>query len=189
MKWSERAAVRERHRRSRRWPAGAAGIIILSDRDTTVIAAVAGQAGRVQVSRDEAAARTGGIPLVVEVPQAAIIARFPQAQGVFDQLNAAGEMTVLPMGGWEATVMAVDTVLGTATAPNVVGILEGTDPILKHEYVVFSAHMDHIGISAGQARQHQQRRGRRRLRHGRRRRTGRGVHAGSAPPPSGRSSS
>ncbi|HOX20139.1 MAG TPA: M28 family peptidase [Gemmatimonadales bacterium] len=129
--------------------AGAAGIIALSDRDTTVIAALAGQAGRVQVSRDEAAARTGGIPLVVEVPQAAIIARFPQAQGVFDQLNGAGEMTVLPMSGWEATVMASDTVLGTATAPNVVGILEGTDPTLKHEYVVFSAHMDHIGISPG----------------------------------------
>ena len=32
------------------------------------------------------------------------------------------------------------------SAPNVAGILEGSDPILKEEYVVFSAHMDHIGI-------------------------------------------
>jgi hypothetical protein len=33
----------------------------------------------------------------------------------------------------------------TATAPNVVGILEGSDPELKNEYIVFSAHMDHLG--------------------------------------------
>jgi len=31
---------------------------------------------------------------------------------------------------------------------NVVGILEGADPVLKNEYVVMSAHLDHIGLSA-----------------------------------------
>jgi Zn-dependent M28 family amino/carboxypeptidase len=31
---------------------------------------------------------------------------------------------------------------------NVVGILEGADPVLKNEYVVVSAHLDHIGLSA-----------------------------------------
>jgi hypothetical protein len=33
-------------------------------------------------------------------------------------------------------------------AENVVGILEGSDPVLKNEYVVMSAHLDHIGLSA-----------------------------------------
>jgi Zn-dependent M28 family amino/carboxypeptidase len=33
-------------------------------------------------------------------------------------------------------------------APNVVGILEGSDPNLKNEYVVYSAHWDHLGIGA-----------------------------------------
>jgi len=33
---------------------------------------------------------------------------------------------------------------------NVVGILEGSDPVLKNEYVVISAHLDHIGLSAPQ---------------------------------------
>ncbi|HET6978593.1 MAG TPA: M28 family peptidase [Pyrinomonadaceae bacterium] len=33
-------------------------------------------------------------------------------------------------------------------APNVVGILEGSDPTLKNEYVVYSAHWDHLGIGA-----------------------------------------
>jgi Zn-dependent M28 family amino/carboxypeptidase len=32
------------------------------------------------------------------------------------------------------------------TAPNAVGIVEGSDPVLRDQYVVFSAHMDHIGI-------------------------------------------
>jgi len=34
------------------------------------------------------------------------------------------------------------------TAPNVVGMLEGSDPALKDEYIVLSAHMDHVGIGA-----------------------------------------
>ncbi len=33
-----------------------------------------------------------------------------------------------------------------ASAYNVVGVLEGTDPILKKEYIIISAHYDHIGI-------------------------------------------
>lgn len=33
------------------------------------------------------------------------------------------------------------------TSPNVVALLEGSDPELKKEYVVYSAHTDHIGIA------------------------------------------
>ncbi|MBU2979830.1 M28 family metallopeptidase [Alteromonas sp. C1M14] len=33
------------------------------------------------------------------------------------------------------------------SSPNVVGMIEGTDPVLKNEYVVFSAHSDHIGFA------------------------------------------
>lgn len=33
---------------------------------------------------------------------------------------------------------------------NIVGVLEGTDPVLKNEYVVLSAHYDHIGIEKKQ---------------------------------------
>ena len=34
-----------------------------------------------------------------------------------------------------------------AHGENVIGILEGSDPVLKNEYVVISAHLDHIGFS------------------------------------------
>ena len=43
-----------------------------------------------------------------------------------------------------------DTITSSLTAPNTVGILEGSDPKLKNEYIVYSAHMDHIGITPGQ---------------------------------------
>jgi hypothetical protein len=45
------------------------------------------------------------------------------------------------------TVAARDETVSTATAPNVVAMFEGTDSVLKHEYVIFSAHMDHIGTA------------------------------------------
>ncbi|MFP5354282.1 MAG: M28 family peptidase [Gemmatimonadota bacterium] len=34
------------------------------------------------------------------------------------------------------------------SAPNVAAILEESDPALRHEYIVFSAHMDHVGTNA-----------------------------------------
>jgi Zn-dependent M28 family amino/carboxypeptidase len=38
-----------------------------------------------------------------------------------------------------------EQVLEQASAPNTIGILEGSDPRLKNEYLVYSAHMDHVG--------------------------------------------
>jgi len=37
----------------------------------------------------------------------------------------------------------------TIAERNVIGIIEGTDPALKDEYIVLSAHFDHIGIRKG----------------------------------------
>ena len=34
------------------------------------------------------------------------------------------------------------------SAPNTVGILPGTDPVLRDEYIVVSAHMDHVGVNS-----------------------------------------
>ena len=45
-------------------------------------------------------------------------------------------------------------------------MVKGSDPVLKNEYVVISAHLDHIGLTGRDSsrRQHQQRRRRRWLR-------------------------
>ena len=34
---------------------------------------------------------------------------------------------------------------------NVIGIVEGTDPDLKHEYIIYSAHYDHVGVGTPDA--------------------------------------
>jgi len=44
-----------------------------------------------------------------------------------------------------------EIIIAKDSAPNTIGILEGTDPKLKHEYVLFTAHMDHIGVTPGAA--------------------------------------
>ena len=41
---------------------------------------------------------------------------------------------------------------GDSRPPNVVGILEGSNPALAGTYIVFSAHMDHVGVGAPDAR-------------------------------------
>ncbi len=54
----------------------------------------------------------------------------------------------LPAFAMNATVHAVTVI--TQDAPigtqNVVGLLEGSDPALKREYLVISAHLDHLGV-------------------------------------------
>lgn len=42
--------------------------------------------------------------------------------------------------------MAKQSVLRDLVGHNVVGLIEGSDPRLKNEYVIFSAHLDHLGI-------------------------------------------
>jgi Zn-dependent M28 family amino/carboxypeptidase len=65
----------------------------------------------------------------------------------FDALKrraATREFTPVPLG---ATVsMTLHNKLRTIDSRNVVATLEGSDPKLKNEYVVYSAHWDHLGI-------------------------------------------
>ncbi|WP_299443045.1 M28 family peptidase [uncultured Aquimarina sp.] len=47
-----------------------------------------------------------------------------------------------------ATVTIEGIKEGTVISQNVVGMVEGTDPKLKDEYIIYSAHYDHVGIGA-----------------------------------------
>lgn len=62
-----------------------------------------------------------------------------------DALDAAeaGMPLSTPLGT-EAT-LAQNTAHESISSPNVVGIVRGSDPLLKNEYVVFTAHLDHVG--------------------------------------------
>ena len=75
-------------------------------------------------------------------------------------LHAAGEdpaallapgaaPAVRPLAGVTATVDVRRTMDREASGPNVIGVLEGSDPALKSQYVFFTGHMDHIGTTGG----------------------------------------
>jgi len=91
--------------------------------------------------------RLVGPPVLLAVRAASlqpVLARLGQ------DLIAAQNATSLeakPLAGAQLHVHARMQSQDHSSAPNVVGILEGSDPTLKNEYVVFSAHMDHIGVA------------------------------------------
>jgi peptidase M28-like protein len=58
---------------------------------------------------------------------------------------AGNELSLIEVPDLELTYSPRIEVLRSQGAPNVVGILEGSDPVLKDEYLVYSAHMDHVG--------------------------------------------
>lgn len=60
----------------------------------------------------------------------------------------AGKMTSAALKASAKIKRVSDFDLNTViNSPNVVAVLEGTDPKLKHEYVFATAHLDHVGVS------------------------------------------
>ncbi len=81
--------------------------------------------------------------------QASVLADLLRRHG-FDpalaQADPSRPLTVVKLDGVELGITVDYKVVERLSAPNVVGILEGSDPQLKNEYVVYSAHMDHVGV-------------------------------------------
>ncbi len=67
------------------------------------------------------------------------------ARYVADQFRTFGLTPGGDRGSWLLRTPTSDS-LGP---PNTIGLLEGSDPKLKHEYLVIVAHMDHIGTGRG----------------------------------------
>src|SRR6266851_1239273 len=93
------------------------------------------------------------IPAVFVVRTATAGALFAQGGASLDSLRAWGDrpLAARPLTDVTLEVDVRAQVLQQTSAPNTIGILEGGDPTLKKEYVLFTAHMDHIGTpSAGE---------------------------------------
>ena len=74
---------------------------------------------------------------------------FEDAPVALDDIYAQLENDEIPTGfelDAEAS-LSYTTTHEDISSPNVVGLLEGSDPELKNEYVVYTAHSDHLGIS------------------------------------------
>ena len=84
---------------------------------------------------------------------------------VFEGAAAGAKLESFALNAEKKIAIQTAVTKTPGSTQNVIGMIEGRDPVLKNEYVVISAHLDHIGFAAagGRRRHHQQRRRRRRI--------------------------
>lgn len=68
-------------------------------------------------------------------------------QQIFEK-HANGETGSFDLG--LTATLARKSVQRKVSSANVIGVLHGSDPVLRNEYVIYSAHLDHIGIREGE---------------------------------------
>ena len=117
-------------------------LLLVSNRDTSLWRGGIANQGRERVTIDESA--TTPAP-AIEIQQR-VLAGLPGVN--FDSLRADTAISVVESAGLTARIDLQEQLLDRALAPNVIGIVEGTDAKLRNEYVIYSAHMDHVGIGA-----------------------------------------
>lgn len=128
-----RAAARE---------AGATALVVVTAPDFPM------QTFRMLAARSRAAQRRipGGAEIpVIYLTHAAAAGIAAQAGVDVASLNRSPTAPV-PLQGIDAHFAATAVNLDEGRAPNVVAVLRGSDPTLSDEYVVLSAHMDHVGV-------------------------------------------
>ncbi|HEV8125696.1 MAG TPA: M20/M25/M40 family metallo-hydrolase [Gemmatimonadales bacterium] len=127
---------------------GARVLVIISNRDSTQFKSELASRQRKSVSFGSG---NHAGPLVIEVREQAVTDVVPEAAQDFERMRNAETIVIQPMPEWSGTLAINQQNLSATSAPNTIGILEGSDPQLRNEYVVYSAHMDHIGITPGKA--------------------------------------
>ncbi|WP_029937189.1 M20/M25/M40 family metallo-hydrolase [Sphingomonas sp. UNC305MFCol5.2] len=89
-----------------------------------------------------------GAPVVGTVGQAGAEKLFAGSRIKWRDVLAADRRGIrMPSGPLVGTLrVAASTRVATTRSSNVVGVLEGSDPALRNQYVVVSAHLDHVGV-------------------------------------------
>ncbi len=118
--------------------AGAA-LVILSVNSDSAFEQLRGQGAGI------ATAESVGWPAVIAIRESALIAQVPEVAASIEAARTTAEVRVVPAPGWTATAAMAYSRDERSEVPNVVGIVRGTDPALRDEYVAISAHFDHVG--------------------------------------------
>jgi hypothetical protein len=141
------ARVRNRAERQRLFGWHPAGVIVLTSAPDSGWTAVVERSIR-PLLRDPG--RRIGPPIVITVRTASlapVLTRLGADSAAVQQAAQAGAaLEARSLGGAQLHVHGRIRAVERSSAPNAVGILEGSDPVLKREYVVLSAHMDHVGV-------------------------------------------
>ena len=143
------------HSRAQAWEtfrvAGAVGMIIFAGSPAVDAAFMRGVANRLapQLTLDEQALDSQrGNQLSLSWNAARAERLFAGAPERYAALAARAD-SGLPLPHFPLPVRLrsrVALVTGSLISDNVVGLLEGSDPVLRNEYVVLTAHLDHVGI-------------------------------------------
>lgn len=72
---------------------------------------------------------------------------FPNSASVLDASLPTDGMTITPLGA--SVTAAAKSAIEKARVGNVVAKLEGSDPVLKEEFIGVGAHLDHLGVNGG----------------------------------------
>jgi hypothetical protein len=129
--------------------AGPRAVVVLSNRDSATFALRLATAARPRLTRDEEPVTNEGAP-VVEVHERALGPVLAAAGIDPVQLRTLGREYRRSIPGLTVELRLTRKIVNEGRVPNVAGILEGSDVRLRQEFVIYSAHIDHIGISPGQ---------------------------------------
>jgi hypothetical protein len=129
--------------------AGAAkAVLLLSNRDSTTFADRLRTARMPRWRRDSAADLDSVAP-IIEIHERTLGPLLARAGVEPERLRQTARLEVRAPPA-RAEVRLKRQILSQAQLPNVLAVLEGADSGLRQEYVVYSAHIDHIGMSPGQ---------------------------------------
>ena len=118
---------------------GASAVLIVLPKDDDAFAA----------AQDDNAADAGLPVMVLKRP---LVEKWLGAEGKdLDQIVRDLASSGRPFKTETAVSLRTDVRKITRTSANVAGLLEGSDPQLKNEYVVIGAHMDHLGRGGPQS--------------------------------------
>jgi hypothetical protein len=127
--------------------AGPRAVLVLSNRDSATFAQRLAAGARSRLTRDQDTVTEAGAP-VIEVHQRGLRPLLAAAGIDPDSLRLLQREQLRSLPGLSIGLTLARRVV-QARVPNVAGILEGSDPVLRDQYVLYSAHIDHIGISPG----------------------------------------
>ncbi len=122
-----------------------AAVVVVLNNDTLTLARQVANQFR---ERTAVEGETDSDPVVTMVHERALGPVFRAAGIDLSSFRTSPTYTVRTAESLSVAVTIANVGGPGMSAPNVAAVLEGSDPVLRSEYVVFSAHMDHVGIKA-----------------------------------------
>jgi hypothetical protein len=128
---------------------GPKAVLLLSNRDSATFSERLRTASTPRLIRDSKQNSERVAP-IIELHERSLGTILSQAGIDPNRFRRASTSITKVVPGLRAEIHLSRKVLSRAQLPNVIGVLEGSDPSLRQEYLVYSAHIDHIGLARGE---------------------------------------